>query len=306
MSSGIDLKYLQLVVAVAEEGTLTRAGKRLHLTQSALSHQLAALEGRFGVEIFRRQGRHLRLTPLGEHLVLRARMLVTEVEALESDLMWPQVRKQELRVVTQCFTCYHWLPTLLPAFGLAHPDVTVTLVVESTRHALEALDANAVDLAITTERRSDARYRTEFVFDDELMVALGPGHRLGNHPRLSYADLRTERLLLHPPSEADKRWFGQMVACDGPRSGPRETQHIPVTDAIIELVASGYGCALLTRLSAERAAAQGRILLRSFEPQRLTRDFYAFSRRDNPKRLAVDGFVQAVANYCRPKDAATE
>jgi LysR family transcriptional regulator, regulator for metE and metH len=298
MGSALDLKYLQLVVAVAEEGTLTRAGKRLHLTQSALSHQLASLEGRFGVEIFRRRGRQLQLTPLGEHLALRARLLVTEVEALETDLLSPQTRQQELRVVTQCFTCYHWLPTLLSGFEVAHPGVTVSLVVESTRHALDALDADAVDLAIAPEQRNDGRYRSEFVFDDELMVALAPGHSLGNRERIRYADLHAERLLLHPPAEADKRWFSQMVACDGLRSGPRELQHIAVTDAIIELVASGYACALLTRLSAARAAEQGRIVLRGFAPQPLTRSFYAFSRRDNPKQLAVDGFVQAVVKYC--------
>jgi LysR family transcriptional regulator, regulator for metE and metH len=311
MGHALDLKFLHLVVAVAEEGTLTRAGRRLSLTQSALSHQLAELEARFGIEVFRRQGRQLKLTSLGERLLTRARLLLSQVEALEAELSAPEVRRLELRLVTQCFTCYHWLPTLLEPFEAAHPGVVVSLVVESTRHALEALDAGAVDLALTTERREDPRYERQFVFDDELMIALSKDHALVARERIDFADLGNERLLVHPPSDADRRWFQQAVGCGtssgrhdevhsgGAAARPRQIQRIPVTDSIIDLTESGYGCALLSRRSAIHAAKAGRIVLRGFSPQPLMREFFAVWRRDEPKRLPMRDFVQAVTEHCR-------
>jgi LysR family transcriptional regulator for metE and metH len=300
MGHALDLKYLQLVVAVAEEGTLTRAGQRLHLTQSALSHQLAELEQRFGIEVFQRQGRRLQLTPLGDRLLGRARTLVNQVAELEADLLNPGRTAQELRLVTQCFTCYHWMPTLLVDFERQHPNVAVSLVVESTRNALEALEAGAVDVAISTEEREIPRYHRNFVFEDELVIALSPNHRLAQQAFIHYADLANERLLLHPPSELDKRWFQEMVNPDGCKPGPRLIQHLPVTDTIIELAAQGFGCALVSRRAAAHAAAQGRVVLRAFAPQPLTRSFFAFSRRDNPKNLPIDKFLAAVQEHCRP------
>jgi LysR family transcriptional regulator, regulator for metE and metH len=302
MGTTLELKHLQLVVAIAEEGTLTRAGKRLHLTQSALSHQLATLETRLGVELFQRSGRCLRPTVLGQRLIARARRLVTEVDALEAELAAPRLPRSELRLVTQCFTCYHWLPTVLASFEAQNPDVAVSLVLESTRNALDALDADAVDVAITTELCEDARYEHRFVFEDELMVALPSNHALLSQSCVTYADLRNDRLLLHPPSDADKRWFSQAMQCHELAERPRQVQHVPVTDAIVELVANGYGCALLTRLSANHAAVQGRIALRSFAPRPLKRRFRAYCRGDNPKQLPIVEFIEAVFRYCNNRE----
>lgn len=304
MGHALDLKFLQLVVAIAEEGSLTRAGKRLHLTQSALSHQLATLETRFGVEIFVRKGRQLRLTPLGDRLVSRARLLVSQVEALEAELLSPQRQKQELRIVTQCFTCYHWLPSLLCVFEAEHPRTTVSLVVESTRHALDALDAGAVDLAISTEQREDARYLRQHVFDDELMIALSPRHRLAEGSEVLCSDLQDERLLVHPPSDADRRWFQHSMNCGGAAFEPREVQRIPVTDSIVELAASGYGCALMSRRAASHAVAQGRIVLRQLGPRPLIRSFFAYRRHDNPTQLPIDDFIGVLVQHCRDETFA--
>jgi LysR family transcriptional regulator, regulator for metE and metH len=298
MGPSLDLKFLQLVIAIADEGSMSRAGRRLGLSQSALSHQLATLEARLGIEVFKRDGRTLRLTPLGERLLSRARLIVAQVESLESEISMRRPPRQELRLTTQCFTCYHWLPTLLDRFERCHSGVAVSLVVESTRHALAALDADAVDLAITTEPREDSRYERQLVFEDELMIALSPRHLLATRACIDFSDLGAERLLIHPPSEADRAWFRRVVACEIAISRPREVQAIPVTDSIVELVAQGHGCALLTRLSAAGAAEQGRIALRSFSPRPLVRDFFAVWRRENPKRLPVSDLVLAVSTYC--------
>ena len=82
----LDLRHLQLVRAIAEEGSVTRAGLRLHLTQSALSHQLRDAEERLGVRLFERVGRRLLLAPAGERLLRSARTVLEELERAEEEV----------------------------------------------------------------------------------------------------------------------------------------------------------------------------------------------------------------------------
>src|ERR1044072_2644363 len=82
----LEVRDLRLVSAIAEMGNLTRAGQQLHLTQSALSHQLADLEKRVGGKMFERSGRRLIPTRLGEHLCSRAKITLTQLRDVERDL----------------------------------------------------------------------------------------------------------------------------------------------------------------------------------------------------------------------------
>src|SRR3954453_21419479 len=79
----LEVRHLQLVAAVAEVGSLTRAGDRLHVTQSALSHQLRDIEDRLGAPLFHRRGKRLVLTPAGEHLLQSARDVLERLRQTE-------------------------------------------------------------------------------------------------------------------------------------------------------------------------------------------------------------------------------
>src|SRR5215207_9086071 len=103
----LEIRHLRLVVAITDEGNLTRAGERLNLTQSALSHQLKQIESSLGVLLFTRTKKRLVLTEAGEELVRRARCILTEIADLERDLgERASGRRGRLRLATQCYTCY--------------------------------------------------------------------------------------------------------------------------------------------------------------------------------------------------------
>src|SRR5688500_19435390 len=85
-ASALEVRHLRLVRAIAEEGGPTRAAARLHLTQSAVSHQLAELEGRLGVVLFTRVRRQLKLTASGARLLEAARRLLADLSRVERDL----------------------------------------------------------------------------------------------------------------------------------------------------------------------------------------------------------------------------
>ncbi|HEX2401688.1 MAG TPA: LysR family transcriptional regulator, partial [Mycobacterium sp.] len=105
----LEVRHLRLVSAVAELGSLTRAGDRLHLTQSALSHQLRDIESRLGAALFLRVGKRLVLTPAGERLLATARDVLDRLDRTEQDIhQMGKARAGMLRLTTECYTCYHW------------------------------------------------------------------------------------------------------------------------------------------------------------------------------------------------------
>src|SRR5215510_4912718 len=107
----LEIRHLRLVAAIAEEGGVTRAGNRLHLTQSALSHQLRDVEDRLGSALFERVGKRMILTDAGERLLRTARVVLDEIHQAEHDIRRASSGRQGvLRIATQCYTNYHWLP----------------------------------------------------------------------------------------------------------------------------------------------------------------------------------------------------
>src|ERR671930_932390 len=105
MVMDLEIRHLQLVSAVAEVGSLTRAGDRLHLTQSALSHQLRDIESRLGTPLFLRIGKRLVLTPAGERLLSSAREVLERLQQTEHEIRcMGQDHAGLLRLTTECYT----------------------------------------------------------------------------------------------------------------------------------------------------------------------------------------------------------
>src|SRR5262245_32924337 len=113
----VDVRHLKLVATVAERGSLTKAGDQLHLTQSALSHQLRDLEARLATPLFLRVGKRMVLTPAGDRFLTLARRVLADIDDAEYEVKrLGGNHRGLLRITTECYTCYHWLPPLLKLF----------------------------------------------------------------------------------------------------------------------------------------------------------------------------------------------
>src|SRR6266571_3327369 len=229
----LETRHLRLVAAVAEHGTLTRAGRVLHLTQSGLSRQLLDLETKLGLPLFHRLGKRMVPTPAGERLLVAARRALPQLSDVEEELRrLAGGRAAILRVSTECYTCYHWLPGVLQRFARRFPQVDVQIVAEATHHPVPALFDGRIDLAIVSNDDHDDRLAYVPLFSDELVALLRPGHPLGAKPFLTAADFADQHLFVYllPP--------GVM---------PRRVSAVPLTEAILELVKGGAGIAVLAR-----------------------------------------------------------
>lgn len=254
--SAMDLRDLRLILAIVDSGGLTRASEQLNVTQSALSHQLRQLEGALGVELFARIRKRLVLTAAGEELAERARPIVSDISALEEDLRrrssgWHGT----LRIATECYTLYEWLPPLLQRFHKRHRNVDVRISADATADPLAALRNGAIDLAITTTAPRDRRISTHELFRDELLLIVAPKHPLAQKKFVRPSDLRNERLLLYtPPSE---NLFHQQFFKGVARSP--EIGVMKLTEAMLSMVRAGLGVTIAARWAIGGELASGRL-----------------------------------------------
>src|ERR1700719_1791014 len=159
IKNGLGLRELQAVLAVAELGSFRAAAAALGFTQSALSHQVSALETALGQSLFHRPGGRapVRLTPAGEAVCRRARRALSEVEAVAADAE-QAARGESVRVrvgVTQT-SAAEIMPSALRTFRDDHPGVEVVLVAaDDPDTSRTALRRGELDLAFSYNSESD-------------------------------------------------------------------------------------------------------------------------------------------------------
>ena len=125
----LEIRHLRTLVAIKESGNLSLAAKRLHLTQSALSHQINVLESQYDLTLFERKTTPIRFTPAGERLLALAYEILPKIRDVERDLV--RVKQGELgnlRISIECHTCFDWLMPAMATFRQSWPLVELDIV----------------------------------------------------------------------------------------------------------------------------------------------------------------------------------
>ncbi len=290
----LEVRHLRLVVAVADVGSLTRAGDRLNLTQSALSHQLRDIESRLGTPLFLRVGRRLVLTPAGERLVESARDVLDRLHAVEGDVrQMGKDQRRVLRLTTECYTCYHWLPPLLAAYRERCPGVEVRIDVDATSHPIQALLDHRIDVAVTVSEHTalDRRLTRRVVLDDELVVIVSASHPLASRKSVRPADLADETLFIYPPREES----GVLQQVLMPAGVTPRVEEIKLTEAIVELVKAGLGVAALARWAVQPYIDAGGLIGLPFAVAAARRHWRVVMRKEMARVDYVQAFVDLLA-----------
>jgi LysR family transcriptional regulator, regulator for metE and metH len=295
MDSSLEVRHLRLMQAITEEGSVTAASRRLHLTQSALSHQLRDVELRLGVQLFLRVHRKMILTPAGDRLLRSASSVLEELERAETELRDLGREKSGLvRLATQCYTGYYWLPPLLEGFRTKHPGVEVRIVVSATERPLEALLAGEIDLAVCNSPVGDRRLAVKTLFRDELLVVTSRDTGLGKKRRIAPADFAEENLFLYGTLE-ESLLYRRVLAPAGVR--PKSVSQVQLTEAMLQMVEAGLGIAVLAKWAVAPYLGRGTLRAVRLGGRGLHRKWLAVTLKRKHPPLYLADFIDRLAKF---------
>lgn len=290
--SHIELRHLRLIVALADTGNLTAAAERLHLTQSAVSHQLKTLEDGLGLSLVERSTRPLRLTAAGKRLETLARSLLPHVAATCRDLArLKDGAAGELRIAVECHTCYDWLMPAMDATREAWPEVELDLVGGFQADPLALLETHRADLVVTSDTPARPGIAYLPLFSYEIVALLPPGHALTSRKWLRPADFAGETLITYPVPEDRLDFVRRVLTPAGVRPARREAE---LTVALLQLVASRRGVAALPAWAVEPYLERGYVIARRIGESGLWSALYAAVREEDAGRAYLADFAETV------------
>lgn len=242
----MDLQQLRYVVAVADTGGFTRAAERCFVTQSALSHQIAALEREIGQRLFVRTSRSVRATEAGEAFARQARIAVSAADAAREDAAAAAgevIGTLRLGVIPTVAAVD--VPGLIARFRDDHPHVRVELTVGNSDDLVAAVRRGDLDVGLLG-LHADSRpagVDTRRLARERLVAALPRGHRLASRRRLALSDLHAETFADFPAGTSGRAQSDTAFASAG--IGRDVAFEAESAELLLGLVAAGLAVTLL-------------------------------------------------------------
>jgi DNA-binding transcriptional LysR family regulator len=282
MRVAVTLRQLEIFLAIARAGQVTRAANTLHLTQSATSMALAQLEKQLDTALFEREGRTLKLTERGRLLLAEAPELLARVRELPA-LLGGQGGdlRGELRVATSTTVGRYLLAPALAAFAQAHPAVAVQLTIGNTEAATAALLSHRADVAYVEGSAVQAGLVAQAWKIDELQIVASARLWKKRSPLLSRAELPKLGWIMREPGSGTREVFESALrAAKLPPA--RALLTLDDSEAALQVVASGIGVACLSRLIVADSLRSRRLLALQAPYLNLQRSLWQVTRSRSP------------------------
>jgi DNA-binding transcriptional LysR family regulator len=243
-----ELRLLRYFVAVAQEGTVTRAAAALHLSQPSLSAAIKQLEGQLGVQLLARHGRRVTITPAGKLLVRRATELLAHADAVAGEVRSSGAAASgRLRLGLSPTARYGVGPDLLSACAAQAPAVMIYTSEDTTGALLRDVAGGRLDLAVTfCAPPPDDEIELRLLREEPAVVHLPTSHPLASRPRLTLEDLAGETILI--AASRDSFGFTERVVSAFANVGIEpQTRVDPHPDLGLQAVREGAGLVIYAR-----------------------------------------------------------
>ncbi len=292
----LELRHLRSLQAIQETGSLARAAERLCITQSALSHQIKALENYFSVPLFFRQVKPLRLTAAGEKVVATAQIVLPEVQALEVALK--QVSGGEagrLHIAIECHACFDWLMPVLDRHRTIWPDIEVDIKLGLSFDAITALKKGDVDLVISSDHLKTPDLVFTPLFDYQPLAVLSVAHPLRHRKKLHPEDFQTETLITYPVHRNRLDVFQHFLTPANVE--PAAIRQVELTALILMLVASQRGLAVLPDWVLRDTSRCQAVITKPLAGRRKKGKLYAVVRKPEIKLQYLQDFMHMAKEH---------
>lgn len=289
----VELKHLRTLTTLRDTGSLTATATTLHLTQSALSHQIKDLETRIGGQLFLRKTRPVKFTSEGEIFLKLADEVLPRVAKAENEIAsLKEDVNGRLHMAIECHSCFQWLMPALKEYQLAWPSVTLDFSSGFGFEPLPALLAGELDLVITSDIQPRSEVHYEPLFDFEMRLVTSISHPLAQKPAIEPQDLADQTMLSYPVQKNRLdvvKHFLQPANVE-----PAKWKQADNTLMLIQMVSAGLGVAALPNWAISEFSRQGLIASIPLGNGLWRRLFAAIRHSDRDKR-----YLQAFFNTAR-------
>ena len=295
--SQIELRHLRTLVALRDSGSLVEAAEQVHLTQSALSHQMKELETRVGCALFVRKTRPVRFTTAGTRLLSLADQTLPLVHSAELDLQrLAGGESGRIYMAIECHSCFEWLLPAMDAYRDKWSDVELDIASGFHFAPLPALARGDLDLVITADPVDEPGIHYFPLFSYEAKLAVAKDHELVGKEWVDAQDLADETIISYPVDRDRLDLFTSFLDPAGIQ--PEHVRHAELTTMIVQLVASGRGVACLPNWALHEYLQNDYLSVRSLGEEGVWPTLYGAVRKDQADAPFMLGFVEVAKKTC--------
>lgn len=292
--SAVTLRQLRAFIAVAEEGSIVRASQRLHLTASALSMLIGALEGELGARLFERTTRRMVVTDAGKELLPAVGLMFKHLDLAIAELRESTLRRgSRLRIAASPLLAATLLPHLMASFRSRFPSIQLTLSDLAVADIANAVRAGDADLGICTGDVETLDLEATVLHRDRLMLACLEIHPLAAQFEVPWSELLGEPLALLQPGSGLRKLADRGLAKVGQSIEP--TFEVANVATAVGLVEAGLAVSVLPRYALNRARAVGLRAIPLVDPV-VERNIVALNAPERPLSDVGEAFVSHFRN----------
>ena len=281
----MDLRQLEILQAIAETGSFTASGRKLHVSQSAISRQILLLEEELGEPLFLRVGRQVRMTPAAESLVKLGQRVFQDVrETVGTITDRTRELKGTLRVSGGMTICLYVFPPLLKHLRRVHPHLDVRLTVATAGCSVEEIRAGRVDAGLLTLPVDEADLVTVPVLREELLLVTTPTHPLARRRRLTARDLAGQPFVLFEVGSGTRKVIDHFFATeDIEPTIVMDTENVEIIKAMVK---TGLGIGIVPYQAVAREVKAGQFFCSRIEGHELVRETgWVYARANRTPRM---------------------
>jgi DNA-binding transcriptional LysR family regulator len=295
----VTFRQLQVFLAVAQQGSYTRAAELLYLSQPAVSHQIRQLEENIGLPLFDTLGKRLLLTEAGQELERYARSILQRLDEAQAVLQALKGIKSGRLSIAVASTANHFATRLLARFAGRYPGTEVSLDVTNRKSLLQQLDANEPDLVIMGQPPHERDLETEVIMENPLVVIAPRDHALAGCKQIPLQRLQEEVFVVREQGSGTRGAMERLFADEGIvlRTGMEMT----LNEAIKQAVEAGLGLGVVSLHTLELELETGRLTVLDVEAFPILRHWHVVHRRGkrlSPLAQAFKAFVLSEAQNC--------
>lgn len=294
----IELKHLRTMRALEQHGSLSACAESLHITQSAVSHQVKELEVRIGSPLFYRKTKPLRFTAQGERLVALAHEVLPKIHEVELSFKQP-MDIDSFTLAIDCHSCFQWLLPTVKQFQTDYPSLSVDLESGFHQQPLERLLAGEIDLMITSDVESRSDLHFEPLFGYELQMVFAKEHEFEGRAFIEPVDLANQILLTYPVEKQRMDVYNLFLKPAGKE--PKKWKRVDNTATLLQMVSGGFGVAALPDWAVRTFENQSLIATCKVGKQGILRHSYAAVRIADKDQPHITDFVKRVKQHHKRK-----